>query len=304
MRKWNGDGKGNLTGAAITTGPPGGDKVAYGYDADGRRTSQSGSAGTITYGYDPDGRLTSSTLPTANGHVENRAYDNAGRLTSITNTKGGNVLSGWQLTLDDAGRATRIAATRAGQSSSYQYYGYDSAGRLLTDCTSTTQAATCPDLAAATTYAYDSVGNRTTQTKGGSATNYTYDAADQLTNAAAGATNRAFTYDADGNQTSDGANTFGYDAKNQLISVTAGADTYTFAYDTDGYRTKAAKNGTALRTSSWDVNADLPAIGAEYNAAGTRTAEYQYNPLGQIQAETIGAAATSCTTTSSAPSPT
>ncbi|WP_453087020.1 FG-GAP-like repeat-containing protein [Streptomyces roseus] len=286
LHKWNGDGKGNLTGATIATGPAGGAKVSYSYDADGRRTSQAGSAGTISYGYDPDGRLTSTTLPTANGHVENRAYDNAGRLTAITNSKGTVVLAGWQLTLDDTGRATRVAATRAGQPASYQYYGYDSAGRLLTDCTSTTPAATCPDLAAATTYTYDSVGNRKTQTKAGTVTTYTYDNADQLTTASTGSTNRGFTYDADGNQTSDGANTFAYDAKNQLTSVTAGTNTYTFTYDADGYRTKAATGSTVLHTSSWDVNAAVPVIGAEYNAADTRTAEYQYNPLGQIQTET------------------
>ncbi|GAA2637445.1 hypothetical protein GCM10010425_45530 [Streptomyces spororaveus] len=288
LRKWNGDGKGKLTGAAVATGPAGGAKVSYGYDADGRRTSQAGSAGTVSYGYDPDGRLTSTTLPTANGHVENRAYDNAGRLTSVTSSKGAAVLAGWQLTLDDAGRATRVAATRSGQPASYQYYGYDSAGRLLTDCTSTTSAASCPDLTAATTYTYDSVGNRKTQTRAGTATTYTYDDADQLTTAATGSTQRGFTYDADGNQTSDGTNTFGYDAKNQLTSVTAGADTYAFTYDADGYRTKAAKGSTVLRTSSWDVSGSLPVIGSEYNAAGSRTAEYQYNPLGQIQTETTG----------------
>ncbi|MFJ6480954.1 MULTISPECIES: FG-GAP-like repeat-containing protein [unclassified Streptomyces] len=288
LRKWSGDGKGNLTGNAVATGPAGGAKVSYGYDADGRRTSQSGSAGAITYGYDPDGRLTSTTLPTGNGHVESRAYDNAGRLSAISNSKAAAVLAEWQLTRDDAGRTTRVAATRAGQPASYQYYGYDSAGRLLTDCTSTTQAASCPDTAAATTYTYDSVGNRKTQTRAGATTTYTYDAADQLTAAATGSTHRGFTYDADGNQTSDGANTFGYDAKNQLTSVTVGADSYTFAYDADGNRTKASKGSTVLRTSAWDVNAALPVIGAEYDAAGSRTAEYQYNPLGQIQSETTG----------------
>ncbi|MEU9193191.1 FG-GAP-like repeat-containing protein [Streptomyces hundungensis] len=288
LRKWNGDGKGMLTGAAVATGPATGTQVTYGYDADGRRTSQSGSAGTLAYAYDPANHLTSSTLPAANGHVENRAYDNAGRLTSVTNSKAGNALAGWQLTLDDAGRTTRTAVTRAGQAPSYQYYTYDSADRLLTDCASAAQAASCPDFAGATTYTYDSVGNRKTQAKGGTTTTYSYDGADQLTATAAGSTNRTFAYDADGNQTSDGVNTSGYDAKNQLTSVTAGSDTFAFTYDADGYRTKASKGSTALRTTSWDPNGPLATIGAEYDASGAMTAEYQYNPLGQPQTETVG----------------
>ncbi|MBT1187915.1 RHS repeat protein [Streptomyces sp. CJ_13] len=288
LRKWNGDGKGNLTGSALATGPAGGAEVTYGYDADGRRTSQTGGAGTISYGYDLGSRLTSTTLPTANGHIERRAYDNAGRLTSVTNAKGSAVLADWQITLDDTGRASRVAATRAGQAASYQYYTYDSAGRLLTDCTSTTQAGACPDLGGATTYTYDSVGNRKTQTRERATTTYAYDNADQLTTATTGATSRPYTYDADGNQTSDGTNTFVYDAKNQMTAVTAGPDTFTFTYDAEGNRTKAAKGTTALRTTSWDTNGPLPTIGAEYSPSGARTAEYQYNPLGQIQTETVG----------------
>ncbi|MEU5438767.1 FG-GAP-like repeat-containing protein [Streptomyces sp. NPDC020719] len=288
LRKWNGDGKGSFTGAVAATSPAVGTKVTYGYDADGRRTSQSGSAGTISYAYDPANHLTSSTLPTTNGYVENRTYDDAGRLTSLTNSKGGSTLAGWQLTLDDAGRTSRIAVTRAGQAASYQYYTYDSADRLLTECASAAQATSCPDAAGSTTYTYDSAGNRKTQTKGSATTTYSYDSADQLTTAATGSTTRSFSYDADGNQTSDGATTLGYDAKNQLTSVTDGSDTFTFTYDADGYRTKASKGTTALRTTSWDLNSPLATVGAEYDANGALSAEYEYNPLGQAQTETVG----------------
>lgn len=289
LRKWNGDGKGNLTGAAITTGPAGGTRVTYGYDADGRRTSQTGAAGTLTYTYDPAGRLTKSTLPTANGHTENRAYDQAGRLTSIDNTKSGTTLNSRQLTLDDAGRTSRIAVTRTGHPTNYQYYTYDAADRLLTDCASATQSSSCPDTSPATTYTYDAVGNRRTQTKAGVTTTYTYDDADELTAATNGDASRAYTYDADGNQTSNGSTTFTHDAKNQLTSLTAGTDTYNYTYDADGYRTKASKGTTTLRTTSWDTNSSLGVIGAEYTPSGTMTAEYQYNPLGQIQTQSTGA---------------
>lgn len=286
LRTWQGDGAGRLAGAAIAATPVIGSKVSYGYDADGRRTTQTSTAGTITYGYDPAGNLTSSTLPAANGHLEKRSYDNAGRLNSISNSKGSSVLADWQLTLDDAGRPTRVAVARAGQADSYRYYSYDAADRLLTDCNSGTEAASCPDLDHATTYTYDPVGNRKTEAKNGVTTTYAYDEADQLTSAATGSATRSFGYDADGNQTKDGATAFAYDANNRLSSVSSGADTYAFTYDSDGNRTAAAKGGTRLRTTTWDINGSLATIGTEYGPTGALTAEYQYNPLQQIQAQT------------------
>ncbi|PSJ26943.1 hypothetical protein B7P34_20345 [Streptosporangium nondiastaticum] len=267
--------------AAVTT-------VQYSHDAEGRRTSQSSTAGSVLYDYDPAGHLTGTTLPATNGHSENRAYDNAGRLTSITSSKGDKILAGRQLALDDTGRPVRITATRAGQAPNYQYYTYDDAGRLLTDCTSTTQNTACPDTTAATVYTYDAVGNRKTQAKAGTTTGYTYDDADQLATVTTGSSTRKYSYDADGNQTSDGSNTFIYDASNQLTAITAGTDTYTYTYDADGNRTKAAKGSTALRTTSWDINGSLATIGAEYNADGSMTADYQYNPLGQLQTQSAG----------------
>ncbi|MFF4219382.1 FG-GAP-like repeat-containing protein [Streptomyces nondiastaticus] len=286
LRTWKGDGKGRFTDAADATTPASGSKVGYGYDADGRRTSQTGAAGTITYDYDPAGNLSTTTLPAGNGHTEKRAYDNAGRLTSVVSAKGNAVLSGRQLTLDPAGRPTRVATTHAGQPDNYRYYTYDPAGRLLTDCASTTRADTCPATDAATTYTYDPVGNRKTQSRNGTTTSYTYDDADQLTSAASGSATRGFTYDADGNRTGAGDDTLRYDATGRLVSATSGSDTYTFGYDADGNRVTAGKAGKRLRTTTWDVNGPLATAGTEYDAGGTQSAEYQYNPLSQIQAQT------------------
>ncbi|WNM29758.1 RHS repeat-associated core domain-containing protein [Streptomyces sp. Li-HN-5-11] len=288
LRWWRGDGAGHLSGAAIATAPASGQKTTYGYDDDSRQTSQTGPSGTLAYAYDPAGNLTSTTLPAANGYTEKRSYDNAGRLTSIGSTKGTTTLANWQLTLDDAGRPTRVDATRLGKPASYEYYTYDSAGRLLTDCTSATVAAQCPDTTVGTTYTYDGVGNRLTATTGGTTTTYTYDAADQLNTAVTGTTTRTYTYDNNGNQTGDGTDTYAYDATNHLVSLTTPSATFTYGYNADGDRTTASKTGTGLqRTTVWDPNNDLPQAAADYNGNGTLTATYQYNPLEQIQSQTL-----------------
>lgn len=288
LRVWTNDGTAHLTGAAVAATPATGKKTTYGYDDDSRQTSQTGPAGTISYSYDQVGNLTDTTLPTANGYTEKRGYDADGRLTSIGSTKGTSTLADWKLTLDDAGQPSRVDVTRAGKQASNQYYTYDGAGRLLTDCTSATQAAACPttDLATGTTYTYDGVGNRSTATTNGTLTTYTYDPADQLTSSLTGTATTSYTYDANGNQTGDGTNTYAYDADNHLTTLTTGPTTYTYGYDADGNRTTAAKNGTLQRTTIWDTNYQLPQAAAEYNATGTLTAAYQYNPLEQIQSQT------------------
>ncbi|MEV0992691.1 hypothetical protein [Streptomyces sp. NPDC049949] len=57
-----------------------------------------------------------------------------------------------------------------------------------------------------------------------------------------------------------------------------------FAHDCDGHRITAAKGSTVLRTSSWDVNGALPAIGGEYDARGTRSAGYRCSGQGLLVA--------------------
>ncbi|WP_188282646.1 FG-GAP-like repeat-containing protein [Streptomyces sp. CBMA29] len=286
LRLFSGDNAGHLTGATIVTAPATGNKITYTYDDDGRQNSQKATGGTTTFGYDPSDNLTSTVMPGANGYTEKRGYDRDGRLTAIGSTKGTTTLANWQLTLDDAGQPTRVDVNRLGKPDSHQYYTYDQAGRLLTDCTSATQAATCPNTAAGTTYTYDGVGNRTTATANGALTTYTYNNADQLTSTLSGTTTRPFTYDNDGNQTGAGANTYTYDANNHLTGLTTGGSTYAYTYDTDGNRTTAKTNGATARTTVWDTNYALPQASSDYNATGYLIAYYQYSPLEQIHAQT------------------
>ncbi|MEC3998880.1 FG-GAP-like repeat-containing protein [Actinacidiphila sp. DG2A-62] len=294
VRTWSGDGAGHFSGALTATTAYTGSRTLYSYDDDGNTRTQSGPAGTAVYRYDPAADLTATILPTGNGYTEKRSYDNDGRLTEISSTKGSTTFADWQLTLDEAGQLQRVDVNRSGKPASHQYYTYDSAGLLLTDCTSATLAAQCPaaDATAGTTYTYDGVGNRTTATTAGTLTTYTYDAADQLSNALTGNKTTSYTYDKNGNQTGDGTNTFTYDATSHLSSLTTPSATYTYGYDAEGNRTSASKAGTGLlRNTIWDPNYDLPQVAAEYGASGSLIAAYQYNPLEQIQSQTTSAAA-------------
>ncbi|MEV4625257.1 polymorphic toxin-type HINT domain-containing protein [Micromonospora sp. NPDC049523] len=84
------DVRGNITLRAY----PDGTRITADYDGDSRITSltaSGGSAGAVAstwrFGYDVAGRRTSTTLPTPTGLIEQRGYDDAGRLTSIGTTR-------------------------------------------------------------------------------------------------------------------------------------------------------------------------------------------------------------------------
>ena len=92
-----------------------------------------------TLGYDEAGNLTGTTLPAGNGHIESRAYDRAGRLTTVENTKSATILSKHLWTLDAAGNPTKTKTTRGAQTS--------------TTSTSTTPATDSPKPATASSQA-------------------------------------------------------------------------------------------------------------------------------------------------------
>ena len=88
--------------------------VDYTFDDDGRLASVTTGGATTTYGYEVAGNLTQTTLRAANGYVESRTYDRAGRLTEVQNAKGGNILSRFTYTLDEVGNpsGTKTRASR------------------------------------------------------------------------------------------------------------------------------------------------------------------------------------------------
>jgi RHS repeat-associated protein len=262
---------------------PDGRVMTYNRDPDRRVTARLVAGASVGYGYDAAGHVIRTALPLANGHVETRTWDRAGRLSKIASAKGTANLSSYALTLDKVGRPTSVAVARAGLTAGTQTYAYDAAGRLTSGCLpSVVTSAGCP-AGSTTTYSYDAVGNRLTSVTGGVTTNHTYDAADQLTRSATGTTTTSYGYDADGNQVTEGARSLRYDADGRLVGLTSGTSTYAFTNDDAGNRVSTALNGAASRVTRWDVNNPLPQIATETTGSGTLLADYEPDPDGLPQ---------------------
>ena len=192
-----------------------------------------------TYAYDDAGRLTSTTYPT--GVVGTNGYNNADRLTSVTNANGGGTFSSFTYTLDAAGNRTQAVVTGGGAGT--HSYTLDSLYRLT--------SVTYPD-PTTDTYTYDALGNRLTK----NAVSYTYDNADEMT-AVGGVT---YTYDANGNQTARGTDTFAWDHESRMTQSVVGGVTSSSVYYGNGVRRSHTVNGTTT-TFGIDRIPSLPARG-------------------------------------------
>lgn len=244
--------------------------VAYTHDDDGRLQTALSGAQTTSYAYDQAGNLTQTTLPAANGYVETRAYDRAGRLTSVESKRGSSTLSRFAITLDSVGNP--LSVVRTGSLAQTQTYTYDDMNRLTSVCF---QAGTCPGGSDPfIRWSYDGVGNRLTEARSTGTTSYTYNAADELTQA--GASN--YSYDQNGNQLSGGARTFAYDLANRLKSTTAASETTTYSYDGDGKRLQASTGTQASKKTNylWDISTALPQIVLERNGSDALLRRYVY----------------------------
>jgi len=231
------------------------------YDDDGRMASVTSGGATTTYGYDPAGNLLTTALPPANGHVETRTYDRAGRLVELKNAKGAQVLSRFTYTLDAVGNPTQVVTPTETTT-----YAYDARDRLTEVC----YQASCPgDSDPFIRWAYDPVGNRTTETRPAGASAYAYNDADQLTSASGPGGTTTYTYDQDGNQTAAGGRTFAYDLANRMTSTASGSTTITYAYDGEGKRLEASSGPSAQDKTRyiWDPNHPLYQVALERDGA-------------------------------------
>ena len=214
---------GNLTSLAY---PGTGRTVTRGFDDAGRMTSVTDwLSNTTTFDYDADGNLTSQAY--ANGAMGSLTYDAAGRLMAVDHAKGGTSFASFDYGRDAAGLLTATISTGVGPASEdYAYddldhltgvdadaYGYDAADnptslpggitQVFDDanqlCWAGASSGSCVSPpTGATTFTYDSRGNRTAKTPAsGPATSYAFDQANLLT-AVGGA---AYTYNGDGLRT-------------------------------------------------------------------------------------------------------
>ena len=295
---------------------------ALDYDADGNLDSVSSPLGhEATASYDDAGRPTSIVDPRGNETGADPedydwifTYNAAGRPLTVTNPLG-NVTT---LAYDDDGRLTSVTDARSNTTS----YGYNAADRLTT--------VTAPG-SAVTTYAYDAVGNATSKTDANTnQTTYAYDAGNRPTSVTSPESRTweyayddgnhlteltlpstgtigssydaigrligvdysdatpdvAFTYDANGNLTEmeDGEGTAEseFDALDRLTSVTRGEDAFAYSYDDGSNITERSLPDGREITYNYDDDGLLSSL-----TTGGLTTSYDYDAAGNVTEATL-----------------
>jgi RHS repeat-associated protein len=235
-----------------------GQVVNYNYDANGNRTKLSLNAATVatyrydglnrltklldatglttTYSYDATNKLTSRRLP--NGVLSSYLYDGMDRLTRLLDAKSVATVADHQYQYNTASQIAQIAGPTNTHS-----YSYDSLDRLSS--TSYTNP-----LQTNESYAYDSVGNRTSSHL--SAT-YGYQPFNRMTSTSSA----TFTYDQNGNllskTNSSGTTQYLWDFENRLRQVTLpNGNTVSYKYDALGRRAQRAPSAGASTNFIYD----------------------------------------------------
>jgi YD repeat-containing protein len=230
--------------------------------------------------------------------VVSYAYTDGGELASVTPGSGAVATS---YTYDAAGRPVtatrRVAMTASYTTDLTTAWSYDLGSRVTALTHSrvyTPQSGTPSSLNwLALAHSYDAVGNRTSETEGGSfTTTYAYDALNRLTQVApSGQPATSYSYDAVGNRlTKSGPTwTYSYDAADRLTAEGSGAGAKSYSYDARGNQAWSLKN-TLLTTYSYDALDRLVAVARPGTAA---QASYVYNGDGLRLQETVYGATTS-----------
>ncbi len=266
----------------ISTELPNGVDTAYEVDPLGRIgliewSTPGGPSETLEYERDPEGMVLSEDGPGASPAVERMfGYDPLGQLTDVNDSA---------YAYDDA---DNLVAMLDG---SRQIF--DAANELC--AASAAPPATCGQPGtSATTFDYDTRGNRTTTTTaGGSAASYAYDQADRLTDVIVdgGAPTGTYEYAPDGlrlaKTTSDGATEFVWDRSGAVVPMlltktTAGATT-SYVYGPRGsVLYEVDPNGSAL----YHHHDQLGSTRRLTDQSATTVATFTYDPYGNVEAQT------------------
>lgn len=285
-------------GELIKTTDPLGKRTSYAYDKNGNKTSVTDAEGhTTTYGYNADNEQILITRPggsksnttydgngnvlgqtDGNGHTTSYSYDPLNRLATTTDPDGNQTVN----TYDGDGNLL----TRTDPSHRKTTFAYDADGRR-------TGITYSDGITPSVTESYDAAGRRTGLTDGTGSTSFAYDTLGQLTSQTNGAgATVSYTHDPAGRVTSI---TYpngkvvqqGYDGGGNLTSVTDWlGNTTSFGYDGDRNPTSAALPGSVTSTSTYDAADRLTGI-TDRNADG-ELAKFSYtrNAVGQVTANT------------------
>jgi RHS repeat-associated protein len=206
--------------------------LLYNYDDNGHLASlsDSNSITQVTYTYDSEGLLQRKDL--ANGVYTTYAYDAAGQVLHLVNHEpDGSALSRFDYAYDDRGLRTSMDTVDGKWT-----YQYDDLGQL-TGWTDPQNHST--------SFVYDALGNRLSETDNGVITNYTVNNLNQYTQVG----NTTYTYDADGNMVTrtdpTGTTTYSYNADNRLVRTQIGTNVWTNTYDALGNRVATTAQGVS-----------------------------------------------------------
>lgn len=191
--------------------------VTYTYDDAGQmETVEDWTGRETSFDHDADGNWTDTTFPAATSNTDERVYDNAGRLASVTWRKGTTVLGSLTYTRDDNGLLESETPTGV-PAFSTRNWGYDELDQL--------------DQVNTAILDHDAAGNLTRTEDG---TLQVFDPAQRLCWSSPTATTGTC-----GTPATD-ATVYGYDARgNRTASTTPDGDTTTFSYDQENRMTGA-----------------------------------------------------------------
>jgi RHS repeat-associated protein len=267
---------------------PGARWLRFSHDCAGRRASSEDQLGhLLTYHYDAAGRLESMT-DESGAEVVHYSYDATGRLTR--KTLGNGVYTTYEY--DAAGQVLHLVNFNAGSSVLSQFdYTYDNRGRRtsmdtldgkwiyeyddlgqLTHAVFDSANPEIPDQDL--TYLYDALGNRVRAIENGVTTEYTVNNMNQYVRVG----DTDYVFDLDGNLVQEispeGTATHTYNDGNRLIAVTKGADIWEYAYNALGNRAATTENGI---TTCYAIDPiGLGNVVAEYDGSGNLVAHYDH----------------------------
>jgi RHS repeat-associated protein len=209
---------GNLT--SITT--PSGQTVTYGYNANHQVTSIAVNGTTVVsnVSYEPFGPVDGWTW--GNGTAFSRSFTGDGLIAGISNPG-----SQESLSYDNASRISGVTNTASG--SSGWTYDYDNLDRVTSAAGSSVTAG----------WTYDADGNRLAET-GTSPSTYSISSTSNQISGITGTLARSYVYDATGNIVSDSTDTDTYNDAGRLKTVTNALGTTTFTYDAFGQMIEAS----------------------------------------------------------------